>query len=329
MPLLASKTNMQDLVGVYLDSNHPPLPRQIVTAPYDYVVSLPSKGRRDLFTDALNRWLKVSESDTRGIKQIVDTLHNASIMVDDIQDESSQRRGRSSTHMVFGIAQTINSAMFSINEAIAWAQRLCGSDGVQVVIEELSTLYTGQSYDIHSSQNMSCPTVEEYIRTIDGKTGGLFELNARLMVLMTPTKIDYTILRRLVILLGRYYQLRDDYKGIQQPASDKQKAQQLATPWCEDLDGGKYTLPLIHLLNSGEEEHLIKSVLSMRHATGKMEDAAKYGILERLQRAGSLEYTSNILEVVHQELVEELDRVSVSLGFENPEMRLLIDMLKK
>lgn len=60
-----------------------------------------------------------------------------------------------------------------------------------------------------------------------------------------------------------------------------------------------------------------------------MEDAAKYGILERLQRAGSLEYTSNILEVVHQELVEELDRVSVSLGFENPEMRLLIDMLKK
>ncbi|KAL9469392.1 hypothetical protein ACSS6W_011086 [Trichoderma asperelloides] len=298
MPLLASKTNMQDLVGVYLDSNHPPLPRQtyqIITAPYEYVVSLPSKGRRDLFTDALNRWLKVSESDTRGIKQIVDTLHNASIMVDDIQDESSQRRGRSSTHMVFGIAQTINSAMFSINEAISRAQRLCGSEGVQVVIE----------------------------------TGGLFELNARLMVLMTPTKIDYAILRRLVILLGRYYQLRDDYNGIQQPVSDKQKAQQLATPWCEDLDGGKYTLPLIHLLNSGEEEHLIKSVLSMRHATGKMEDAAKYGILERLQRAGSLEYTSNILEVVHQELVEELDRVSVSLGFENPEMRLLIDMLKK
>lgn len=39
------------------------------------------------------------------------------------------------------------------------------------------------------------------------------------MVLMTPTKIDYAILRRLVILLGRYYQLRDDYNGIQQPVS--------------------------------------------------------------------------------------------------------------
>lgn len=84
------------------------------------------------------------------------------IRVDDIQDESSQRRGRSSTHMVFGIAQTINSAMFSINEAIAWAQRLCGSDGVQVVIGNANcfidngnnnslTLYTrrGAVYTIH------------------------------------------------------------------------------------------------------------------------------------------------------------------------------------
>ena len=106
------------------------------------------------------------------------------------------------------------------------------------------------------------------------------------------------------------------------------QSQQPAAPWCEDLDGGKYTLPLIHLLKSGQGEHLIQSILSTRHATGKMEDASKHILLDQMQRACSLEYSSGVLEMVHREIVVELERVNVMLGLGNPEMRYLIDKLK-
>ena len=47
-----------------------------------------------------------------------------------------------------------------------------------------------------------------------------------------------------------------------------------------------------------------------------------------MQRACSLEYTSGVLEMVHQEIVAELDKVNVMFGSENRELRLFIDMMK-
>lgn len=97
----------------------------------------------------------------------------------------------------------------------------------------------GQGYDVNSSQTMRCPTVDEYIRTIDGskfcfvpaatlnmssdlvysETGGLLELNARLLVLKAKTEVSYDTIRRMVVLFGRYYQLRDDYTSVQSPTT--------------------------------------------------------------------------------------------------------------
>lgn len=165
--------------------------------------------------------------------------------------------------MIFGVAQTINSAMFHINEATSLALRFGGPAAVQIVIgtlihcgislsgadfppEQLSVLYLGQGYDINNSQSMSCPNFEQYVQTIDGsesalpimmnincadqpslETGGLFELNARLLLLKSPLNLDYSQVRRLIILLGRYYQLRDDFKNLQMPPEVRRSTKRL------------------------------------------------------------------------------------------------------
>ncbi|TRX89867.1 hypothetical protein FHL15_009300 [Xylaria flabelliformis] len=315
--------------SVFSDDNLPPLPPQVVTAPFEYVSSLPGKGRRILFTTALNRWLNVSEADVHDTNHIIDILHNVSLMIDDIQDNASQRRGHPSTHMVFGTAQTINSAMFYINEATSLVQRLCGPEGVQVLLEQMKLLYMGQGYDVNSSQTMRCPTTEEYIRIIDGKTGGLLELNARLLVLKAKSEVNYKVIRRLVVLFGRFYQIRDDYTSVQSPTKGRSEWHKPAAPWCEDLDEGKYTLPVIHLLQSKQDEHLVQNILSTRHMTGKMDELTKRLFLDCLQRAGSMEYTYEILQMVHKDFLLELDRVNTAFGSENQAMRSLIDALQK
>jgi hypothetical protein len=53
---------------------------QVVQAPFEYLTSLPSKGVRDTFIDALNIWLDVPEPAVSGIKQVASDLHAASLM---------------------------------------------------------------------------------------------------------------------------------------------------------------------------------------------------------------------------------------------------------
>jgi geranylgeranyl pyrophosphate synthase len=83
---------------------------QAIEAPSRYLDSLPAKGIRDIAIDTLNIWYKVPPEEVAVIKSVVNLLHGASLMLDDIQDSSQLRRGKPATHIVFGPMQTINTA---------------------------------------------------------------------------------------------------------------------------------------------------------------------------------------------------------------------------
>ncbi|PQE20308.1 fusicoccadiene synthase protein [Rutstroemia sp. NJR-2017a BBW] len=87
-------------------------------APYDYLCSLPSKGIREQFIDALNEWVGVPAHLTEKIKKVSHLLHNASLLLDDFQDSSPLRRGKPATHTIFGPAQAINSSSYCIVKAL-------------------------------------------------------------------------------------------------------------------------------------------------------------------------------------------------------------------
>ena len=96
----------------------------MIYGPARYIQSLPSKRIRDKAVDALNVWLDVTEADVIQIKRAINILHNPSLMLDDIQDNSALRRGRPSTHTIFGTAQTINSAGYQIIKAMNEVRKL-------------------------------------------------------------------------------------------------------------------------------------------------------------------------------------------------------------
>lgn len=79
---------------------------------------MPGKKIRDKAANALNVWLQVNDDDLNQIRQVISTLHNASLILDDVEDGSISRRGRPATHMVFGMPQAINSAGYHINKAM-------------------------------------------------------------------------------------------------------------------------------------------------------------------------------------------------------------------
>ena len=72
----------------------------------------PGKNIRSSLLDAFNVWLQVPEKPLKLISEVISMLHNASLLLDDIEDGSELRRGAPTAHKVFGEALTINSANY-------------------------------------------------------------------------------------------------------------------------------------------------------------------------------------------------------------------------
>jgi len=69
-------------------------------------------------------------------------LHNASLILDDVEDGSVSRRGRPAAHMIFGIPQAINSAGYQINQAIMEALKLGSTPCLEIFIGKPSTAFS-------------------------------------------------------------------------------------------------------------------------------------------------------------------------------------------
>ncbi|KAL3708899.1 hypothetical protein TMatcc_002687 [Talaromyces marneffei ATCC 18224] len=207
-------TTAKSFIGPVLDVQLPELPDKVILSPSQYVKSLPSKKVRHHAIDALSIWFDVPEAELSVMKDTIDTLHNSSLMLDDIEDDSPLRRGFPSTHVVFGISQTINAANYLYVIALEMAQKLNSPACLNVFIEELKRLHIGQSLDLYWTANVQCPSLEEYLKMVDHKTGGLFQMVAKLTALRSPVVRRVPDLLNMTTLFGRYFQIRDDYQNL-------------------------------------------------------------------------------------------------------------------
>ena len=84
----------------------------IILRPYTHLLERPGKNIRNALLDGFNVWLQVPEKEMKLIADVCQMLHNASLLLDDIEDGSELRRGAPTAHKVFGEALTINSANY-------------------------------------------------------------------------------------------------------------------------------------------------------------------------------------------------------------------------
>ncbi|KAJ4352421.1 uncharacterized protein N0V89_007769 [Didymosphaeria variabile] len=326
-------------LALFITQDHPTLPSLPISAPASYTSALPSKNIRDKAADALNIWLNVPPADLSNIKRIVNMLHNASLMFDDIEDGSTLRRGSPAAHTIFGIAQTMNSAGWQVVEAIVEMQKLKDDSTFEICLKELSNMYTGQGHDISWSTNIVCPTLGEYLKMVDysksssvdfilnlsnerTETGGLFRILTLLMLAQSPTP-RRTGLMALASLMGRYFQVRDDYMNLSSGDYTKKKG------FCEDLEEGKFSLLMVHTMQVAPEadKMLLQNLLAQRRAAGKMSMAQKHLVLEIMKKMGSMEYAAKVLEAMLAEVRKMVEGVDKECGMENEMMRSLLGSL--
>ncbi|KAI7517521.1 hypothetical protein KC331_g21659, partial [Hortaea werneckii] len=114
-------------------------------------------------------------------------LHTASLLIDDVEDSSSLRRGVPVAHQIFGPAQTINSANYIYFLALQELGKLNNPECVRIYTEELLCLHRGQGMDLFWRDTLTCPSEEDYLEMVGNKTGGLFRLAIKLMCAESPS----------------------------------------------------------------------------------------------------------------------------------------------
>ncbi|APA12276.1 hypothetical protein sscle_09g070460 [Sclerotinia sclerotiorum 1980 UF-70] len=297
----------------------PRLDNQFVREPYNYLASLPSKGVRDDLIDGLNNWFFVPRGALTTIRELIKTLNNVSLMLDDIEDETTIRRGYPATHVVFGVSQTLNSVNYMYVECLRLALSL-SRRSVECFIREMQHLHIGQSYDLHWTHHCQAPTNDEYNKHAEDKTGGLFRMAAEMMLIEGRKNRDISV-EALMTLFGRYYQIQDDYKDLLPAVSN--------TPSCTDLDQGNFSLPIIHAIRRQSEKGSTEllSILQSRAKTGGISAEMKKLVLSRLEEAGSLEFTKTTLRKLHSGLKKNLNGLEENAGV-NWILRLLLHRLK-
>ena len=172
-----------------------------------YLLERPGKRVRARLCLALSESLHVPPEEGIALAAAVELLHNASLVLDDVQDNDEMRRGRASIWRTFGRSQAINLGTFLIAQSTALAARLRGISPLFAATLREATAGQSTEIDFHTAT----PTLTDYEKMAEAKTGALFALSAKSAAILARLPEDLAaIIGNAFARLGAAYQVQDD-----------------------------------------------------------------------------------------------------------------------
>jgi len=211
---------------------------------------------------------------------VVEFIHTATLLHDDVVDESALRRGRASASALFGNSASVLVGDFLYSRAFQLMVGVGSMRVLEIVSEATNVIAAGEVLQLMNTGN---PDLDEtsYLEVIRRKTAKLFEAAARLGAVLAGAGAEREeALARYGTHLGTSFQLVDDvldYSG---------DLAAIGKNLGDDLAEGKMTLPLIRALNVGSEA----DVALIRHAITGHVLTEFTPVVDVLARTGALDY---------------------------------------
>ena len=267
-----------------------------VLEPMKYLSGVPGKDVRGQLIDCFQEWLQIPIEKVDAVKLVITDLHNASLLIDDIEDNSKLRRGMPVAHSIFGVPVTLNCANYVYFLALEKCHSLENPKAMSIFVQELLNLHRGQGQDILWREQCKCPSMEQYTQMIQDKTGGLFRLAVGLLQAFSENSTDFV---PLVNMLAEYFQIRDDFLNISNAEYQQSKS------YCEDLTEGKFSYPIIFSILKDTTDNRLTNILRQR--TEDI-DVKKYAVQYMVQ-CGALVHTRDVLRELREKIDTEITRL--------------------
>ncbi len=246
-----------------------------------YIVSAGGKRIRPRLVLLFSQALGYHDPTRYELAAIVEFIHTATLLHDDVVDESSLRRGRATANSVFGNAASVLVGDFLYSRAFQMMVSVDRMRVLQVLADATNVIAEGEVLQL---MNMHDPdlAVDEYLRVIRFKTAKLFEASAQLGAVLANAGVEME--ERCADYgrsLGTAFQLVDDlldYEG---------DSQALGKNVGDDLREGKPTLPLlIAMSRSGQDDRAL-----LRSAIENGEIHRLPDIIRIVRQSGALDAT--------------------------------------
>ncbi len=192
------------------------------------------------------------EAHHHALAAIVEFIHTATLLHDDVVDESALRRGKSTANHIFGNAASVLVGDFLYSRAFQMMVKLQNLRVMEVLSEATNIISEGEVLQLLNVHNADV-TEQEYLKVIHFKTAKLFEAAARLgAVINNASSFDENALAAYGMHLGTAFQLVDDVLDLSGDVN------QIGKNLGDDLSEGKPTLPLLYAMhNSAPNEAAI------------------------------------------------------------------------
>ena len=228
----------------------------------------------------------------------LELLHTASLVHDDVVDESVERRGQASVNATYDNKVAVLVGDFILSTALLHVSYTNN----QRIIENLSqlgrTLASGELLQLWNVGNQDI-SEDIYYEVIEKKTAVLFESCAAIGALSAGASADdVERASRFGHLLGIMFQIRDDI-------FDYYDSKEVGKPTGNDMAEGKLTLPVIYALQQEPSEAMLTLARKVKAGTINVDEIAV--LVEYTKRCGGIEYAEKRMEDYHREALKYLD----------------------
>ena len=258
-PVAAEMEQFREAFRATLYSDNPLLEMAV-----EHLLKAPGKQLRPMLVLLAARMVgKVDEKVIR-VAMALEMLHTASLVHDDVVDESDRRRGLPSLNVFLTNQAAVLAGDFILSKALECAALTEDLRVVRYVSQLGQSLADGELLQLHS-QDSDELSESAYFDVISRKTASLFSLCARLGALVAGgSEAEAERLAQFGKLIGICFQLRDD-------AFDYGTAE-IGKPVGNDMKEGKLTLPAIYAVNHSGDKEMRELALKVRRREASAEE---------------------------------------------------------
>jgi octaprenyl-diphosphate synthase len=215
---------------------------------------------------------------------VIEFIHTATLLHDDVVDESSKRRGQNTANALFGNAASVLVGDFVYSRAFQMMVAVKNMRVMEVLSNATNVIAEGEVLQLLNVHNAEI-TDEAYLQVIQYKTAKLFEAATQLgAILSSASASDEEALSKYGMHVGTAFQLIDDVLDLSGNANE------IGKNLGDDLNEGKPTLPLLYAMQHGTsaEAEIIKRAIEH----GGLDDLSI--ILNVVERTGALTHVRKV-----------------------------------
>ena len=228
----------------------------------------------------------------------LELLHTASLVHDDVVDESSERRGQASVNAVYNNKVAVLVGDYLLSTALLHVSYTDNQKIVQYLAELGRTLASGEILQLSNIRNQKI-SEDVYYQVIKQKTAALFEACCAIGALSAgATENEIEAAKLFGQNLGIIFQIRDDI-------FDYYDAAEIGKPTGNDMAEGKLTLPIIYALNTTGDEMMIQLAYKVKDHTATPEEIAR--LVAFAKENGGIDYAERRMDDIHRDSMRYIE----------------------